>query len=119
MKRLLKLALVFGAIGAVARLVAVKKNQWIGLSESEVRDKLDARLPDRIPEEKRAAVADKVVTKMRNKGMVREEVDATSPTASSEETPTAAPASADAPPPPSESADTEPTDDADDDIPAG
>ncbi len=44
-----------------------------GLTESEVRDKLNSRLPDRVPDEKRAAVADAVVSKMRAKGVLRVE----------------------------------------------
>ncbi len=68
MKKLIKLALVVGAIAVAARLVGSKKTEWEGLSESQVRDKLDAHLPDRVPDDKRAAVADKVVAKMRSRG---------------------------------------------------
>ncbi len=65
MKKLLKLALIIGGIAAVAKLVAAKKGEWSSLTESQVREKLSTRLPDRIPPEKQAAVADKVVAKMR------------------------------------------------------
>ena len=41
----------------------------------EIREKLEARLPSRIPDDKRAAVADKVVSKMRERGVIREEDD--------------------------------------------
>jgi hypothetical protein len=75
-KKLLKLALLVGGIAAVAKLVGAKKAEWAGLTESEVRAKLDARLPDRMPPEKQAAVADKVVDKMREKGVLRVEADA-------------------------------------------
>ncbi len=73
MKKLLKLALLLGGIAAVAKLVSAKKADWQGLTESEVRAKLDARLPDRMPPEKQAAVADKIVTTMRHRGVLREE----------------------------------------------
>lgn len=77
MKKLIKLALVVGAVAMAARLVGAKKTEWEGLSESQVRDKLDTRLPDRVPEEKRAAVADKVVATMRSRGkLVEDEVAA-------------------------------------------
>ena len=49
MKKFLKLALLVGGIAAVAKLVGAKKAEWAGLTESEVRAKLDARLPDRMP----------------------------------------------------------------------
>ncbi len=73
MKKLIKLALIVGALAFAAKLVAAKKTEWHGLTEAEVRDKLDARLPDRVPEEKRVAVADKVVSTMRARGVLRED----------------------------------------------
>ena len=73
MKKLIKLALVVGAIAVAARLVESKKAEWEGLSESQVRDKLDAHLPDRVPDDKRAEVADKVVAKMRSRGKLVED----------------------------------------------
>jgi len=73
MKKLIKLALVVGAITVAARLVGAKKTEWEGLTESQVRDKLDSRIPDRVPDEKRAAVADKVVAKMRSRGKLAED----------------------------------------------
>ena len=57
----------------MAKLVSAKKSEWRGLTESEVRQKLDSGLPDRVPADKRAAVADKVVSKMRTKGFLRDE----------------------------------------------
>lgn len=73
MKKLLKLALLVGGIAAVAKLVGAKKAEWAGLTEAEVRAKLDARLPDRMPPEKQQQVADKVVSKMRERGVLVED----------------------------------------------
>lgn len=73
MKTLVKLALVVGAVTVAAKLVAAKKAEWQGLTEADVRDKIASRLPDRVPDEKRAAVADKVVGKMRARGVLRED----------------------------------------------
>ena len=73
MKKLVKLGLIIGAIVVIAKIVAAKKAKWEGLTESEVRDKLETRLPKRMPGEKRAAVADKVVSKMREKGALVED----------------------------------------------
>ncbi len=80
MKKLVKFGLIIGGIAFVAKLVSRKKSEWRGLTESEVRQKLDSRLPDRIPDQKRAAVADKVVSKMRTRGFLREEEEASAPT---------------------------------------
>ena len=74
-KKLLRLALVVGGIAVVAKLVSVKKSEWMGLTESQVREKLERGLPGRMPDEKRAEVADRVVSKMRERGVIREEDD--------------------------------------------
>ena len=73
MKKLLKLVLIVGGIAAVAKMVGAKKAQWEGLTESEVRAKLDAKLPNRMPADKQAQVADKVVAKMRARGVIVED----------------------------------------------
>jgi hypothetical protein len=46
-KKLLKVALVVAGVTAVAKLVTAKKAEWHGLTESQVREKLDSRLPGR------------------------------------------------------------------------
>ena len=76
MKKLIKFAMIIGAIAAAARLVGSKKAEWEGLTEAQVRGKLDERLPDRVPDDKRAMVADKVVAKMRSRGKLVEGSDA-------------------------------------------
>lgn len=78
-KKFLKLALVVAVIAAVAKLIVAEKAKWEGLTESEVREKLDARLPARMPDEKRAAVADKVVSKMQERGDLRADDEAPAP----------------------------------------
>lgn len=79
MKKLLKVALVVGAITAVAKIVTNKKAEWQGLTESQVREKLDSQLPSRMPDEKRDDVANKVVSKMREHGALREQDEAAAP----------------------------------------
>ena len=73
MKKLLKLALIVGGIAAVAKLAGAKKAEWQGLTETEVRAKLDSKLPNRMSAEKQEIVADKVVAKMRSRGALAEE----------------------------------------------
>jgi hypothetical protein len=84
-KKLIGFALIAGAVAAAAKLIATKKPEWQGLTESEARQKIEQRIPSRVPEEKRAEVADKVVTKMRERGVLREEDAETVPDAASED----------------------------------
>ena len=79
MKKLLKLALIVGGITAVAKLVTARKAEWHGLTEAQVRDKLDTRLPGRMPDEKRADVTNKVISKMRERGVLLEQDEADAP----------------------------------------
>ena len=73
MKKLVKLGLIVGVIVVLAKIVTAKKAKWEGLTESDLRDKLETRLPKRMPGEKRAAVVDRLVSKMREKGALLEE----------------------------------------------
>ncbi len=73
MKKLVKVALIVGVIVLLAKLAAAQKAKWQGLTESEMRDKLDTRLPKWIPGEKRAEITDEVVSGMREQGMLGDE----------------------------------------------
>ncbi len=74
MKKLLRFALIVGAVAFAAKLLAAQKAEWQGITESEARAKLDAKLPSKVPADQRVAVADKVVAKLRERGMLREEI---------------------------------------------
>ncbi len=69
---LVRLAMLVGGVALAAKVVTAKKNRWKDLNEAEVRAKIETRLPDRVPEEKRTAVADKVVTTMKTRGLLAE-----------------------------------------------
>ena len=73
MKKLVKVALIVGVIVLLAKLAAAQKAKWQCLTESEMRDKLDTRLPKWIPGEKRADITDEVVSGMREQGMLGDE----------------------------------------------
>jgi len=73
LKKLVRLALIIGAIAVLAKVVAAKMANWQGLTESEVRDKLESRLPKWVPGEKRAEIADEVVAGMRGRGALRDD----------------------------------------------
>ena len=76
MKKLIKLAFLIAIVVAVAKALEAKKAEWEGMTETDVRAKLDARLPEQMPAEKRAEIADKVVGKMREKGVLGEDAPA-------------------------------------------
>jgi hypothetical protein len=73
-KRLIVLVLLVVVIAACAKKAKSQcQSEWRGLTESEARSKLDAKLPDKIPAEKRSAISDKVVAKMRDRGVISED----------------------------------------------
>lgn len=72
MKRLVKFALLVGAITAAAKLVGRKKAEWDGLTEDEVRAKIAEYAPDRVPEDKLEKMIDKVISTMRSRGYLAE-----------------------------------------------
>ena len=90
-KKLIGLALAVGLGALVAKVAGAKKAEWQGLNEAQVREKVGQQMPSRVPDEKREAVADKVVTKMRERGMLVEDEAAESP----DPEPSAEPAEAD------------------------
>lgn len=73
MKKLLKLALVVAVIVAIAKAVETLKSDWSGLTESAFREKLIAKMGDRVPEEQRDEILEKIVEGMKEKGWLVEE----------------------------------------------
>lgn len=75
MKRLLLIAGVIGLVALIAKKRSADRTEWQGLTETQAREKLNERLPDKVPEDKRELIADKIVTKMRNKGVIIDVTD--------------------------------------------
>ena len=73
MKKLILLVIVVGIIGAVAKLAHAKKAEWHGLTETEVWNKLNAKMSDRLPENKKSKVQDAIVNKMRARGVLSDQ----------------------------------------------
>lgn len=73
--KLIKLAFLVSGVAVAAKLVAARRDQLHGLAEADVRDKIESRIPKRVPEDKRAVVADKVIAQMRTQGFLAEEPD--------------------------------------------
>ena len=74
--RFVVVALLIVVIAACAKKAkSHRASEWHGLTESEARSKLETKLPGKIPAEKRSAISDKVVAKMRDRGVISEDVD--------------------------------------------
>ena len=76
-KRLILSVLLIAVIAMITgcgkKAKAKHDAEWHGLTESEARSKLDAKLPGKIPAEKRSEVSDKIVAKMRDRGVITED----------------------------------------------
>jgi hypothetical protein len=81
MKNLSKLLVIAAVIAVVVKLLEQQKQQWTGLTELEARAKLEAKLPDKIPAEKRAEVTDKIIEAMKEKGALASNGQEADPTA--------------------------------------
>lgn len=73
---LFKFILVMGAMAAVTKFVAERRKDFYGLTESEARAKFEAKLGPRIGEEKASAVADQVIPRLMEKGVIRSDAEA-------------------------------------------
>ena len=73
MKRLIKLAVLGGIVYGAVRLLQTQKAEWEGLSEAEVRAKIDTKLGGRVPDEAADQIKEGVVQKMQSMGKLRED----------------------------------------------
>ena len=74
MKKILSIAALIGLVAFIMQKAKQDRERWQGLTEDEVRDQLDHRLPNQIPDDKRQAIADTVVTKMRDRGALSDDL---------------------------------------------
>lgn len=70
MKKYVLIAVVIGAVALVVKKLTAGKGDWTNLTEAEARQRLHDRFPDRMPEEKKDVVTEKIVSKMRDKGVI-------------------------------------------------
>ncbi len=68
---LFKFLLFVGALAAITKVVASKKKEYYGLTESEARAKFESKLGPRIGEEKAAEVADQVIPRLKDTGVIK------------------------------------------------
>ncbi|HEY5889239.1 MAG TPA: hypothetical protein VIW94_00875 [Acidimicrobiia bacterium] len=69
-RRLFKLALFAAVIAIIARFVMSKKEEYSGLTVSEARAKFEEKLGPRLGEDTASDIADTVVEKLREKGIL-------------------------------------------------
>jgi hypothetical protein len=68
---LFKFLLFIGALAAVTKVVASKKKEYYGLTESEARAKFEAKLGPRIGDEKASEIADQVIPRLKDSGVIK------------------------------------------------
>jgi len=72
--------LVFvGILFFAGKMIAQKKSEFYGISESEARSKLETKLSSRLGEEKASEIVDQIIPRLLDKGVIKadEAVDAT------------------------------------------
>ena len=67
---LFKFALFVGFLALITKVVASKKDEYYGITESEARMKFESKLGPRIGEDKAAEIADQVIPKLKEKGVI-------------------------------------------------
>ncbi len=77
-KLLIAVVLTLLVLACVKKMKDSREAEWHGLTEGEARSKLDEKLPHRIPDEKRSEISDKIVAKMRDRGILAEEAETAS-----------------------------------------
>jgi hypothetical protein len=76
MKKLLFAAVLIGIAAVVTGQAKKDAESWKGMSDDEARDRLEQRLPGKIPDDKREEIKDAVVKKMHERGVLVDDVDA-------------------------------------------
>jgi hypothetical protein len=74
MKKLFTFGLFAALVTGAVKFVSTRKAEWQGLTESEIRTKLHAKLDAKVPGDKVDQMADKIVDGMRKRGVLGEEV---------------------------------------------
>ncbi len=68
---LFKLAFYAGLIYLVSRFIAEKKDEYAGLTESQAREKFIEKMGPRIGEDNASEVADQVIPKLKERGLLK------------------------------------------------
>lgn len=68
---LLKFAIFAGLIYAIGRFVAQKKDEYSDLTETQAREKLVEQMSPKVGDETAAEIADQVVPKLKDRGLIK------------------------------------------------
>ena len=75
MKRFLLVAAILALAVSMKKKCSQQRDRWQGLSEADARERLDHRIPSRMPDQRRAAMTDKIIGRMRGRGMLIDDLD--------------------------------------------
>ena len=67
---LLKLLIFAGLLYAVGRFLAQQKEEWAGLTESQVKAKMEEKLTPKVGEEKASEIAVQVTAALTERGVI-------------------------------------------------
>lgn len=70
-RMLLKLAVFVGLLYAAGRFLAQKKDEYVGLTESEARDKFMDKVGPKVGEDQAGEIADQVIPKLKERGLIK------------------------------------------------
>lgn len=73
-RALLRLALFAGIIVAIVRFLSSQKEEYAGLTETEARARMEAKLASAFGEDKATEIADQVIPILRDRGLLKVEV---------------------------------------------
>ena len=68
---LFKFLIFIGILVLASKLLAQKKDEYMGMTESEARSKFETKLGPKIGEDKAAEVADQVIPTLKEKGFLK------------------------------------------------
>lgn len=72
-RKVFRLAVLAGLVGFTAKMVAAKKAEYVGLTESQARVKITEKLSPKLGDIRAAEVAGQVVPRLRERGLVVED----------------------------------------------
>ena len=68
-----RLLLLAGLVSVAVNAVLAKKREYFGLTETEARAKFEEKLAGRVGEERAAEIADEVIPKLKERGLIVED----------------------------------------------
>lgn len=70
-----KLLVFAGVLYLAGKMLAEKKDEYYGISESEARSKIESKLGPRVGEQKATDIADQVIPVLKDRGVIKADID--------------------------------------------